>query len=79
MLRITLKEDGSLIILEWEAQHTLKRKIKYAPILLLERLNCRTFADFYAMDKLEYFRQYEFIVKDKYHCNYSLVLRLENK
>lgn len=77
--RRILKEDGSLIILEWEAQHSLRRKIKYAPVYWLEILNSRTFAEFYTKDKVEYFRQYGFVVKEQYHCNYSIVLRLENE
>lgn len=74
-----LKENGSLIILEWEEQDSILRKLKFAPLNLLERVINKAFPDFYTMDKLKYFKQYGFNIQDICHCNYTIVLRLENK
>lgn len=71
-----LKDDGKLIVLEWEKQETLIRKIKYAPLYALEVLNCRYFRDFYFCDKTDYFIKNGFAMKSITHCNYSSVMVL---
>lgn len=71
-----LKEDGKLIILEWERQKSLLRRMKFEPLRFLEVVNCSTFKNFYSMDKPTYFREHGFITKSQYHCNYTTVLEL---
>ncbi len=71
-----LKEDGKLIILEWERQESFLRRVKFEPIKFLEVINCKTFKEFYNVDKPTYFREHGFITKSQYHCNYTTVLEL---
>lgn len=71
-----LKDDGKLIILEWEKENDLLRKIKYAPLYLLEVLNCKSFKEFYNCNKTEYFKQNGFGMEEAKHCNYSSVMVL---
>lgn len=72
-----LKDDGHLIILEWEAEKRVSRSIKFAPLYLLEVMGCRSFKQFYEADKKEYFKKYKFSVSKMVHCNYSVVLNMK--
>ena len=72
-----LKEDGMLIVLEWEKQSNFLRKLKYAPLYLGEVINCRAFNSFYKCDKVEYFAKHRFQVVDYKHCNYSSVILMK--
>jgi ubiquinone/menaquinone biosynthesis C-methylase UbiE len=72
-----LKDDGKLIILEWEQQNRLWQIVKFAPLYWLERINCKTFKQFYEVDKKKFFKKYRFRVKDEVHCNYSVVMALD--
>lgn len=71
-----LKDDGKLIILEWEKENRMLRKIKYAPLYALEVLNCKSFKEFYNCDKTEYFAQNGFAMREAKQCNYSSVMVL---
>jgi len=71
-----LRDDGKLIVLEWEKQNSLFRKIKYAPLYVLEVLNCKDFKAFFECDKAEYFKLNGFATETEYHCNYSTVMVL---
>lgn len=72
-----LKREGTLIVLEWEKQKSLKRKLKYAPIYLGEVLGSFTFKQFYLCDKEKYFTEQGFYVSKMTHCNYTLVLEMK--
>ncbi len=72
-----LKDDGKLIILEWEKEESLLRKIKYAPLYVLEVLNCKSFRQFYNCDKSEYYATNGFSVNQATHCNYTSVMVLD--
>lgn len=71
-----LKDDGKLIVLEWEKENNIYRKIKYAPLYALEVLNCKSFKDFYNCDKAELFAKNGFYMERKISCNYSSVMEL---
>lgn len=71
-----LRDDGKLIVLEWEKQSSIFRRIKYAPLYALEVLNCKDFKDFFNCDKKEYFEENNFVTDKEIHCNYSSVLLL---
>jgi len=73
-----LKENGRLIVLEWDAQRKTGRKIKFAPLYAAEAmLNPGFFREFYHSDKRKFFRKYGFEITDSYECNYSSVLVME--
>lgn len=74
-----LKDDGNLIVLEWEKPKKWYKVIKYSPLYLLETLNCKTFRQFYRTEKKEYFSKYGFKVVQEEHCNYSIVLNMKKK
>lgn len=72
-----LKNDGFLILLEWEKQHSIVRKLKYAPLYLGEKINCKYFSDFFLYDKEGYLKRYQFSMVEKIHCNYSIVIKFK--
>lgn len=75
-----LKNDGKLIILEWEKQSAIGRKIKFAPIYALEVLgNLKFFKEMYYSDKSSFFGKYRFELIEKYECNYTVVLSMRKK
>jgi len=71
-----LKEDGRLIILEWEKERSAVKKVLYAPMYLAEALVTKGFGKFYACDKIQYFKERGFRTVSKTHCNYSTVISL---
>lgn len=72
-----LKPNGKLIILEWEKQYAIWRKIKFAPLYVMEvALNRKYFKEFYDSDKETFFVKYGFHMHLKYDCNYSAVMVL---
>lgn len=75
--RRLLKDDGNLIVLEWEPPEKLYQILKYFPLYLGERLSCTTFKQFYTMDKEVFFRKYGFKVEQKEYCNYTIALRMK--
>lgn len=74
-----LKDDGKLIILEWEEKAGLLQKIKYAPLYVFEVLLTKSFKEFYRCDKKEYFRQLGFEMSNITHCNYSAVMEFSKE
>lgn len=73
-----LKKDGKLIVLEWDKQKLISRKIKYAPLYAMEVLvNPKYFKRFYNSDKTRFFKNYGFQMVEKHECNYSAVMELQ--
>lgn len=72
-----LKKDGKLIVLEWEHQKSLSRKLKFFPLYLSECLGCLSFHEFYKCNKELYFEKFNFHSTKKIDCNYSVVLEFE--
>ena len=73
--RRLLTPAGSLIVLEWERERTLLRRMKFAPLYLAERLNSGGFKTFYRADKSAYLASHGFEVERAVCCNYSVALR----
>ena len=72
-----LKKDGRLIILEWEQQKSMIRKIKFLPLYITERMGCISFNNFSRCNKEIYFKQFNFLMKKEISCNYSVVMEFE--
>lgn len=72
-----LKKDGRLIILEWEQQKSMIRKIKFLPLYITESMGCISFNNFYRCNKEIYFKQFNFLMKKEISCNYSVVMEFE--
>ncbi len=72
-----LKKDGRLIVLEWDKQSRVSRKIKFALLYGMEILaNPNYFITFYTSDKKQFFLNYGFEMLKKHDCNYSAVMEL---
>lgn len=73
-----LKDDGRLIVLEWEKQERVSRKVKFAPLYAMEvMVNKKYFREFYYSDKREFFGRYQFEMIETHACNYSSVMVLK--
>lgn len=68
-----LKDDGKIIVTEWEPSETLWRKILFFPVHILEPKPYRSFVrkDLYA-----YFKNFGLEIEEEIHCDYSKVLKL---
>lgn len=72
-----LKSDGKLIVLEWDKQSKISRKIKFAPLYAAEVMgNYICFKQFYHCDKKEFFMKYGFQVQEMIPCNYTSVISM---
>ena len=71
-----LKDEGELVITEWEPSSSLGRRILFAPVAMLEPKPYRTFVkkDLYA-----YFKEYGLNIVEETHCDYTKVLRVRKK
>lgn len=74
--RRLLKDDGKLIVLEWDEETTLIRRLKFAPLYLFEILDSKYFIDFFKCDKKKYFKKNGFTLTNYEHCNYTSVMTL---
>ncbi|MCI6498999.1 MAG: class I SAM-dependent methyltransferase [Lachnospiraceae bacterium] len=64
---------------EAKRKNDIRSKIKYAPLYMLEALNCKDFKEFYNCNIENYFDQNGFQIQHKIHCNYSSVMVLSKK
>lgn len=69
-----LKDDGEIIITEWERSKKFFNKILFLPIEVLEP---KTYKAFICKDLKAYFKKYGLIIKSEKHCDYSKVLILK--
>ena len=75
-----LKNNGHLIILDWEMQHKIGKVLKFAPLRLAEVLNNpKYFNEFYRCDKRRFFDRFGFKTERYIRCNYTAVLSLVRK
>ena len=75
--RRLLKSDGRLIIMEWEREESLLKRMKFAPIYALEiPVNPGYFKVFFVCDKTRYFEEHGFIVEKNIKCNYTTVITM---
>ena len=69
-----LKDDGEIIITEWEPSKVWWRRILFVPIALLEP---KPYKDFIKKDLDKYFRKFGLEVVETKHCDYTKVLRVK--
>lgn len=69
-----LKEDGTLLVLEWERSNSLWKRLKFLPIAMIEPKPFRTF---FPRKKEEYFRKHGYETKRHIACDYSAVYVLQ--
>lgn len=71
-----LKDDGEIIITEWEPSDELSKKILFSPIGFLEP---RPYKSFVKKDLYSYFDKFGLEIKDYEHCDYTKVVVLTKK
>jgi len=69
-----LKDEGELIVLEWEIPKKLGQKIIFFPIPFLEP---KPFKKLMRANKVEYFKAHGFEMIEEVHCDYSCVYRMK--
>lgn len=68
-----LKDDGEIIITEWEPSRQLSKKIRFAPIHFLEP---ESYNDFIKKDLYAYFEEFDLKIQEYKHCDYTKVVIL---
>ena len=68
-----LKDDGRMLVMEWEPSKVLWRRILFLPIHLLEPKPYRTFIK---KDLKKYFQKHGLEIEKISHCDYTEVLCL---
>ena len=71
-----LKDDGSILVMEWEPSTEWWRKCLFLPIHLLEPKPYRTFIK---KDLKRYFHKHGLKVTKTRHCDYTKVLELQKE
>ena len=69
-----LKDNGELIVTEWEPSDRVLRKILFAPIQFLEP---KPYKSFVRKDLYEYFSQFGLEIASYEHCDYTKVVVLK--
>ena len=69
-----LKDDGEIIVTEWEKSRKFSRRALFLPIDILEP---KPFKSFIKKDLYRYFERYGLKVVSEVHCDYSRVLNLK--
>ncbi len=69
-----LKDDGEMIVTEWEKPRKFFRRAVFLPIEILEP---KPFQSFIGKDLHRYFERYGLRVASEVHCDYSRVLKLK--
>ena len=76
-VRRVLKPDGKLIVLEWDKQSSVGRKIKFAPLYAAEIMgNYTYFKQFFYGDRQAFFLKHGFQAIKSIACNYTYVMML---
>ena len=71
-----LKDNGEIIITEWEPSKRLSKKILFAPLHYLEPKSYRRFIK---KDLYSYFESYGLKIQQYVHCDYTKVLVLKKE
>ena len=71
-----LKDNGQIIITEWEPSDEVIRKILFAPIQYLEP---KPYKSFVRKDLYEYFSQFGLEITSYEHCDYTKVVVLKKE
>lgn len=69
-----LKDDGEIIIAEWETSKQFLKKLLFMPIHYLEP---KSYRKFIKKDLYSYFKNYGLIIRKVEHCDYSKVITLK--
>ena len=69
-----LKDDGEIIVTEWEKSRKFSCRALFLPIEILEP---KPFKSFIEKDLYRYFERYGLKVVSEVHCDYSRVLKLK--
>ena len=69
-----LKDEGEIIITEWEPSNKWWRKMVFAPIQCVEP---KSYYSFIKKDLYAYFAQYDLEIIEEIHCDYTKVLRIK--
>lgn len=69
-----LKEDGRIIVTEWERPRKASQRVLFAPVAMMEPKPYRTFIK---TDMYRYFEEHGLKVDEYIHCDYSRVLVLK--
>ena len=69
-----LKDNGEIIVTEWEPSDRVLRKILFAPIQFLEP---KPYKSFVRKDLYEYFSQFGLEIASYEHCDYTKVVVLK--
>lgn len=75
-VRRILKDDGELIITEWELSRLWWQRLLFLPIHLIEP---KTYRELLKKDLNVYFKEYGFEIIETMHCDYTKVLRLKKE
>ena len=69
-----LKDDGQLIILDWDIQERVKGKLKFLPLYICESLvTPKYFKEYYYSDKRIFFAEYGFELEQMERCDVTFV------
>lgn len=71
-----LKDDGKIIITEWEPSDELSKKILFSPIGFLEP---KPYKSFVKKDLYSYFEKFGLEIEKYEHCDYTKVIVLTKK
>lgn len=71
-----LKDDGEIIVTEWERSSDVIKKILFFPIEILEP---KPYKSFVVKNLYAYFDEFGLEVIEEAHCDYSKVLKLRKK
>lgn len=71
-----LKDDGSIIVTEWEPSKVIWRKILFLPIHLLEP---KPYHRMIKKDLREYFGEFGLEIVEETHCDYTKVLVIQKR
>ena len=71
-----LKDDGIIIVTEWERSSDVIKKIIFSPIEILEQ---KPYKSFVVKNLYAYFDEFGLEVIEEAHCDYSKVLKLRKK
>ena len=72
--RRLLKDNGKLLILDWDIQESIKGKIKFSPLYVCETLvTPKYFKEYYYSDKRIFFNDYGFELEQMERCDVTFV------
>lgn len=75
-----LKDDGKLIILDWDIQERARGKLKFSPLYVCESLvTPKYFKEYYYSDKRIFFADYGFELEQMERCDVTFVASFKKK